>query len=254
MSSKQPLHEQLYAAMAERIRLGHWPEGERVPSEKALEEEFGTSRGPVRQALARLRAEGLIVGGRGAPPRVQRAVPAQSFDTYMSFTEWAEELGRVPGQKTIEVTRRLADERLARDLRIEPDSPVVEVVRLRTFDDEPVMLERSAYALDIGKHLLAVDLDTHSIYQTLQEQGITQTRARNVIDAIAASAFDAQWFGIEVGSPLLRVRRIAFDEAGSVVDVVENHYLPSKATFAVENIRDQRTPLSRVTVDGESRV
>lgn len=40
--------------------LGVWEEGERVPSEQALVAESGTSRGPVRQALARLRAEGLV--------------------------------------------------------------------------------------------------------------------------------------------------------------------------------------------------
>ena len=251
MVSKQPLHSRLYASMVDRIRSGVWPEGTRVPSENALMEEFGTSRGPVRQALARLRTEGLIVGGRGAPPRVQNAVPAQSFDTYISFTEWAEELGRELSQKTIEVTRKLADGPTARALGVTESSFVVEIVRLRMLDGEPVMLERSIYPMEIGRHLISEDLDVKSIYQILREQGISPVRARNVIDAVGAGDFEAHWLEVETGSPLLRLSRTALDEQGHVVDIVDNHYLPHKATFAIENTRDNPTPLTRVSVDAE---
>ena len=259
MVSHQPLYSRLYDVMAERIRSGEWPEGQRVPSEKALVEEFGTSRGPVRQALSQLRAEGLIDGGRGAPPRVQRAIPSQSFDTYLSFTEWAEGLGRVASQKTIEVARRLADDQLARDLEVEPDSPVVVVTRLRMIDDEPVMLERGTYTADAGQHLLEADLETSSIYQTLRDHGIIPSRARNVIDAVAAGPLDAHWLGIAEGGPLLRVRRVSYDQHGRVVDLAENHYLPTRATFAIENTKLSPAQLTRLTVDdggsaGESPV
>jgi len=30
----------------------------------------------------------------------------QPFDTLVSFTRWAERLGRVPGQRTLEIARR----------------------------------------------------------------------------------------------------------------------------------------------------
>lgn len=248
MTENKPLHSQLYSVMVDRINSGAWKAGERVPSEKELLAEFGTSRGPVRQALARLRTEGFIAGGRGAPPTVQKAVPSQSFDTYISFTEWAEELGHVPGQKTIEVSRRLADEQSARHLGLTAGSQMVEVVRLRMFGKDPVMLERSFYPFEVGKHLLAADLDASSIYQILREHDIFPTRARNVIDAVAAGEFEAHWLGVDLGSPLLRVRREAFDQEGKVVDFVENCYLPSKATFAVENTRFVPNPFTRVTL------
>lgn len=48
MNLRQPLHTQIYSALAERIRTGEWAEGDQLPSEKALIEEFGTSHGPVR--------------------------------------------------------------------------------------------------------------------------------------------------------------------------------------------------------------
>lgn len=249
MVLNQPLHSLVYRAMAERIRSGEWAEGHRLPSERALIEEFGTSRGPVRQALARLRAEGLIAGGPGAPPRVQKAVPSQSFDTYISFTEWAEELGHRPGRKTIEIARKLADAEIAQLVDGEIGDPVVIVRRLRMFDDDPVMLELGYYPMPGGQFLLSADLDENSIYQVLREQDIVPTRAYNVIDAVAADDFSARWLGVDVGSPLLRLRRASYDAQGKVVDFVDNHYLPGKANFAIENTRHNRTPIKRVRVD-----
>lgn len=252
MSRNVPLHSQLYEVMAERIRSGVWKEGDRVPSESALIEEFGTSRGPVRQALSRLRTEGLIVGGRGAPPRVQRAVPSQSFDTYLSFTEWAAELGATVTQKTVEVSRRLADPHLADELQIPHGSFIVAVTRLRMLDGDPVMFERGSYTMEAGQHLLIADLDATSIYQVLQEHGIFPMRARNVIDAVAADTLDAEWLRVPVGSPLLRLHRITYDQHGKVVDRAENRYLPQKATFVIENTRLNPTPFTRVTVSDET--
>lgn len=245
MSQPTTLHAQLYTEMVHRIRTGIWKAGERVPSEKSLIEEFGTSRGPVRQALAALRTEGMIVGGRGAPPRVQRVAPAQSFDTFMSFTEWARELGFTPGQRVVEVSRRRATEEVSQQLQIAPDSPVVEVIRLRLLEHKPAMLERSLFPLHIGKHLLTADLDTGSIYQMLAEAGVVPVRAQHVIDAVAAKQLEHELLDVPAGSPLLRVRRVAYDEFGAMLETADDRYLPHMATFKIENTADHRIPLTR---------
>lgn len=248
MTESTPLHTRLYDTMIQRIRSGEWRQGERVPSEKELAEEFGTSRGPVRQALAALRAEGMIVGGRGAPPRVNRAVPLQSFDTFMSFTEWARDLGYTPGQRVIEAARRPATEEVARELEIDMDEQVVEIIRLRLLDGEPAMLERSLFPFRIGRHLISADLDNGSIYQNMRALNISPVRARHVIDAVAAHQLDAEWLRVPVGGPLLRVRRVSFDQNGDVLESSDDRYLPSMATFVVENSSEHRTPLTRAVV------
>ncbi|MGO1539144.1 MAG: GntR family transcriptional regulator [Leucobacter sp.] len=245
MSVSTPLHMQLYDEMVHRIRTGAWKAGAKVPSERALITEFGTSRGPVRQALAALRAEGMIVGGRGTPPRVQRTAPPQSFDTFMSFTEWAKELGLTPGQKIIEASRRYATEDAARELRVPHDSTVVEIIRLRFLGDEPTMLERSLFPYEIGRHLLAADLDRGSIYQALREANVIPVRARHVIDAIAAHPLEVETLRVGPEAPLLRVRRTAYSSLGGVIEVADDRYLPTMASFIVENTTDHRSPLVR---------
>src|SRR3954469_14509166 len=46
--------------LAERIRSGRVPIGEKLPTEAAIMGEFGVSRTVVREALSRLQASGLV--------------------------------------------------------------------------------------------------------------------------------------------------------------------------------------------------
>ncbi|MEC4015685.1 FadR/GntR family transcriptional regulator [Streptomyces sp. H27-D2] len=69
--SKRP-HDHVAAALRGRIASGALPAGGQLPTQAALEAEFGVPRGVVRQAIDVLKAEDLVTGGRGAPPTVVR--------------------------------------------------------------------------------------------------------------------------------------------------------------------------------------
>ncbi|MFQ5437634.1 MAG: GntR family transcriptional regulator [Paracoccaceae bacterium] len=56
--------ERIHAELRRRICLLDYPPGARL-SEEALATEFGTSRTPIRQVLARLEAEGLVRSAHG---------------------------------------------------------------------------------------------------------------------------------------------------------------------------------------------
>lgn len=56
----------------ERIRSGQWPAGTALPSERELMDEFQVSRIPLREALAGLRALGVLHTRAGSGTRVQR--------------------------------------------------------------------------------------------------------------------------------------------------------------------------------------
>jgi GntR family transcriptional regulator len=107
------------------------------------------------------------------------------------------------------------------------------------------MLERSLFPYEIGRHLISADLDHGSIYQTLCAAGVVPVRARHVIDAIAAHPLEVEQLHVSPGAPLLRVRRLAYDEFGTVIETADDRYLPAMATFVVENSAEHRTPLTR---------
>ncbi len=47
------------------MTMGQYPDGSRLPTERVLSYELGMARGPIRQALSTLEAEGLITRGVG---------------------------------------------------------------------------------------------------------------------------------------------------------------------------------------------
>lgn len=58
--------------MLERIQTGQWAVGSSIPSERALMEEFGVSRIPIRESLMALRALGVLDVGHGRCSVVKR--------------------------------------------------------------------------------------------------------------------------------------------------------------------------------------
>ena len=50
----------LRAVILENLQSGAWPAGHRLPTERALSEQFGISRSTVRRTLSELKSEGLI--------------------------------------------------------------------------------------------------------------------------------------------------------------------------------------------------
>ncbi|GAA1051194.1 GntR family transcriptional regulator [Arthrobacter russicus] len=241
-----PLHLKLSEEFRKRIHSGVWPQGSLVPSEAQLCAEFSVSRGPVRQALAALRQDGSITGGRGRSPMVRGDVPSQSFGTFMSFTQWAESINRVPGQKTLEIARRPAGEYVAEQLGIDAEDSVVAVFRLRFLDGSPTMLERSHYVTEAGNPLFNFDTDSGSTFRYLRENGVELSSARHIIDAVAATDEDAHYLGIEPGAPLLRERRISFSDDGSRLEYGEDRYRPELTSFMIDNTLANRTPLARI--------
>jgi GntR family transcriptional repressor for pyruvate dehydrogenase complex len=63
---RQRLGDQLYGQILDQIVAGQLAEGERLPSEAQLCEMFGVSRPVVREALQRLRADGLVLARQGS--------------------------------------------------------------------------------------------------------------------------------------------------------------------------------------------
>lgn len=67
------------AALEQRIRSGAYAPGARLPTEMALAAEFGVSRAVVREAVARLKADGLVASRQGSGMSVAARPDSGSF-------------------------------------------------------------------------------------------------------------------------------------------------------------------------------
>jgi DNA-binding FadR family transcriptional regulator len=73
------LADSVYEEILGHIGSGRYPEGKRLPSEAHLAQSYGVSRPVVREALSRLRADGVVVSRHGSGSYVQQRPAAELF-------------------------------------------------------------------------------------------------------------------------------------------------------------------------------
>ncbi len=76
----QTLSDAVYQRIYERISIGEWPKGTRLPTEIEMAEQFGVSRTVIREALLRLRIDGLVASRQGAGTHVVGAPSQRVID------------------------------------------------------------------------------------------------------------------------------------------------------------------------------
>ncbi|WP_295010481.1 GntR family transcriptional regulator [uncultured Microbacterium sp.] len=227
------VYTQIADELRARIASGQLRPGDAVPTEAELADRWRTSRGPIRNALATLRSEGLIETARGRPARVVARKATQAVDVSVPFTRWAREIGARPGARTQELSLRRAGAEKAQALGVSPDDTIVSVVRLRSLDDRPTMLERLFYTEDVGRLLFTIDPDSVSLTEFLASQGHPIVGLQHEIDAVAADEQDAALLEVPTGTPILRLSRTSRDASGRVFEASEDRYLSRFVRFTV---------------------
>jgi GntR family transcriptional regulator len=229
------LHLRIAEELRRRIRIGELRAGDELPSEHTLTAQYGVSRGTVRQALQSLRATGTIDGSQGRRPRVVAAPLTQPLDQLISFSAWVESMGKRASGRVITFDRRAPTEDEEVSLNVPSGREVYHLVRVRSIDDEPLLLERTTFLEEVGRLLEGIDLATHSIYLQLNRHGVMVASARQLIGAVAATKEDATLLGVPTRTPLLRARRRAFTADGAAIEIADDCYLADRVNFALDH-------------------
>lgn len=226
-------YERIAAELRDDILRGVHPVGSTLPTDAELAAHYSAARGTVRQALAVLVAEGLVGSRQGARRIVLGNSRSQSFAELHSFAQWAKANGYRFGGQVIEQRRRTAG---AAEVARLGSSEVLEVLRLRTLEGEPVLVERTVYAGWIAAAVEAIPHDCDSITQALYDSsGLIFAYGEHLIDAVAAGSQDARLLGVRRGSPLLRQRRITTTQEGRPVESSDDRYRAGSVTFSIRN-------------------
>ncbi len=229
-------HEEIAEELRQAIDRGEYPVGGTLPTESDLAARYQVSRGTVRQAVAALTAEGRIGSRQGARRVVLGNRRSQSFAELRSFAQWARAMGRVATGHVIDQHRRPATEEDAERLQIAAGEQVLQVLRLRGLDGDPVLVERNVYPLWMAEAVERIPVDSESVVQVLYEDiGIIFAYGEHIIDAVAAGTQDADLLGIRRGGPLLRIRRVTTTHAGRPIEWSDDRYRSGTVSFAIAN-------------------
>ncbi len=238
--SPVPFYVQMKDALSRAIQAGKWGSGDRLPGELELCRIFGVSRTVVRQALQELGYEGVVVRekGRGtfvAEPKISSTSLVHSLT---GFHQDMAERGFEPHSRVIEQTMQPASPQVASYLHLDPLAPVIKLERLRYIDHEPIVLVTSYLPYERCPLAASADFTQQSLYGFLETNyNLALSRGRRRIEAVIATEDLGEIFKIKVGSPLIRMESVSFDESDTPVEYFIGYFRGDRSRFEMEVVR-----------------
>ncbi|HEY53784.1 MAG TPA: GntR family transcriptional regulator [Caldilineae bacterium] len=230
-----PMYFQLKELMREKIASGEWKPGDMVPSERELSEQYKISRMTARQALGEMATEGLLRREQGRGTFVAEPKIEHGLTRLTGFTEDMKARGLQPGALVIRLGLISPPLLAMRALQITPEEKIVLLERLRLAGEEPIALETSHLHFSAVEQLLKEDFEDNSLYQILSERyQITPARAEQKIGADLCSHREQDLLKIREGAPVLRNKRITFDQWGRPFEYTESAYRADRYVFQAE--------------------
>lgn len=228
-SSPVPLHHQLELFLRRGIESGRFPPHDTLPTEQELQEYFQLSRTPIRQALAKLTAEGLIARRRSQGTVVLPQPFEESLRSLTTFTEEVQRKGQRPGSQLLEFKCVPASAADQHELGLPDGASIYRVRRLRMIDDEPMGILLSHVPVDRVPNLHPNDFTQtgprQSMYYVLEHlHGVRPVRASETFRAIALDADAARLLRMPVHSAVLMRSRVAYDAQGRAVALEQGLY------------------------------
>jgi len=239
-----PKYHQIYLVLREQLREGHFDAG--LPGELALMAQFGVARVTVRRALAQLSQEGLIqrAPGRGTRPVRQtpglhamghspEAVAAQKA-RLTGLLENLVTMGLRTTVKVLSVRTLRAPDEVAKALRLPPGEPVQKAERVRSTQEGPLSHITTWVPQSIAGGFGQRELEQKPILVLLEESGVRVGRAEQTISARLADVEMARHLDVAVGSALLAVRRLIYDEEDKPVQWLHGLYRPDRYEYQMQ--------------------
>ncbi|GGO07248.1 GntR family transcriptional regulator [Microbispora bryophytorum] len=215
-TSGVPLYLQVERSLQQRVDVGEWVPGERLPTEEELGKAYGVSRVTVRQAVARLVDRGVLVREQGRGTFVRDTSLTAGARWVTSFTAELAQLGHSAGSRVLGQTVVTAgEEDLPPEMQLPADARMLRLRRLRTDGSRPVGVQTALLPLDRFPGLADIDFTDRSLYRTLNERyGLVPREAVETFTVGGVLDEDATTLGVAPGAHAFYVERLTFDAHG----------------------------------------
>jgi len=212
-------YQSLAAILRAKVVSGEWRIGKAISSEASLAKEFGVAVGTIRQAIAELAEDGVLIKRHGKSTAVSSGLNGQSMLRFFRY--------QLEGQKQILPQAKVLDIK-----QVTPDKDIVKLTgwksksllkihRIRLINGQPLLYEIIYLPLPQFKKLIqfkSKDFDDlfYPMYAKVCE--IAVIKAKDQVSFELMKKTDAKMLLMKEGHPGVRVTRIAFDLTGKPVE------------------------------------
>lgn len=228
--------------LMEKIKDGVYPPGAKLPTARALAEEYGTTRTTAHKALAMLQRSNIAEARTGSGTYVRESHPVRILgpDRY-ARSRWADtaveayspaggEPARQEGSQTQTVRVVEADEQVAAALGLPKGTPVVERARMIYRNGRVTHTVASYYRQE---HVVGTPImdDRPGIagngggFAVLAERGLEPHEITEETSARMPTSEEALILGILQSDPILEMHRVARTREGRPVEYARGVYI-----------------------------
>ena len=226
-----PLYQQIAAALRDEIVSGVYSVGSLLPTEESLCQRFSVSRYTIREALRRLREDGLVESRQGAgtvviPPLTGGADTHQvmSINDLVNFARDAPL--EVVSLKTVKIDKGLSDH-----TGLPVGESWVQILGYRRTEKSSVPVCRTEYYIHrdyaaVGRLLQRYNGPVFSLIEDVFGHSLIEVKQQ--ISAVLISPQLADALQTEQGSPALEVRRTYKTSADKIAQLTINIHPASR--------------------------
>jgi len=213
-----PLYIRIREFLREEIQSKHLEPGQKILTEDELAVQFGVSRMTVRQGISDLLDEGILYRKHGVGTFVSQPQVSRDHTRLTNFFE-SSQANHVDGTVRVLIGDTLpARSKMAKALGLKVGELVIRIKTLRLADGIPVTVHDAYVPYKLFPQLLQEDLESHHIWDYMEQYGYPVKRAVQRLEAHEADEELAKLLEIEVGSPTLYKERTVYAENGTPVE------------------------------------
>jgi GntR family transcriptional regulator len=238
VGSQVPLHVHVRETIRREVKDGRLLDDHgRLLTEAELVRHFGVSRVTIRNAIRPLVEEGMFARAPGRGTFLRTNQPENWVGRLMGFSETIRDAGYEPGARVLH--KGMTNQHDAEVRELLRERAVWELKRVRLADEAPIAIEHAYYPPDIGLELENRDLTSIVMYRVFEDELKLDIRqAYQTISATRADEFSAGMLGVEVGHPLLSMRRLTTSAVGRPLELLRSLYLPDYFQFTIRLTRE----------------
>jgi len=219
MSKTSLGYQALASAFRSKVERGIWPISEAIPSEASLSKEYGVAVGTIRQAIAELAEEGILIKRHGKSTMVSGGLNGQSMLRFFRYQLGSQEQ-LAPQAEVLDLKEIPLDKEIAK-LTGWTCKSLLKIHRVRLIDGRPLLYETIHLPLPKFKKLISyMTNDFEDLFYPMYAKscGIAVIKAKDQVSFELMKKADAKALAMKEGHPAVRVNRIAFDLTGKPVE------------------------------------
>lgn len=230
-------YDVIYRDLKRKILSGEYAYDTCLPSEHECVKIYGAARNTIRRAIKKLEAEGYVLSRHGYGVKVifqLLASPLYIYDPLESFHDFALRYHLQVNTKLIMMQKIAVDDNIAKQSGFAIGTPLLLLMRLRSINDQAVILEINMLDYFVYQHLDRLQAES-SLHEYLEKHGYLIKACGYDVSSEMAANLDREYLNKQA-SIMQVVRKHLYNQESQLIDYSEVRALPELFRFHYHTI------------------